>query len=134
MGKGHSAMSTNLPKMMYAEEAFATLADGAQLLAEMARESLYQLKQLPPKDIYEWYVRNTVYRFITEEFRGVYEPVEGSTEAVSILASEIEVLLDLMDRQKQFGLMMEVQNMLSTRTLHLPEGYVQTLKTNKLPA
>ena len=104
----------------------ASLVEGSDLMAQMVRDSLYNQQEMPPQPIFQWYVENTAYRYVLEEYRSIYSPDEKSDETVRALGEELGVLSTLLAKNKQFGLQAKLNHIMRTRFLHLPEGYINT--------
>lgn len=118
---------TDAPKMMFSEEAMASLVEGSDLMAQLVRDSLYHQQEVPPQPIFQWYVENTAYRYVLEEYRSIYSPDENSAETVKALGEELNVLNNLLSKNKQFGLQTKLNTIMKTRLLHLPEGYISAV-------
>lgn len=121
---------------MFSDEATTIMAEGAEILAEMIRASLMK-QEMPPPDIWVWFVKQAALRFIVHEYSSLYANELGiedlPPEEVQMLADEVASCLLLASQQKQFSVVETVNAMLRTRLLHLPEAYQQSLGKDLLP-
>lgn len=113
------------PKRFFLAEEAINGKVGESLLADMVRGSLFNDKPaLPPPDVFKWYVHFVTFEYIKWEHEWLFvNHTEEAEVAYGMLAKELEIVLSLLASQKMFGLQAEVQGMLKTRKLYLPETF-----------
>lgn len=107
--------------MMFRDEMAASFADGAQMMEEMIKESLAE-KTMPPRVIFEWFVKHATYRFVMAEFKFAHGSAEDG-DAAKDYAMEVQLLRDICANQGMFGLQTAINDILRQRILHLPPGF-----------
>lgn len=108
------------PKMMFAEETAMSMAEGADLMASMVRVSVFQNNELPPQEIFTWYVMNCVYRYIAEEYAVMYKHEGASEEVFKATAEELNGIRLVLANTKQFVLQARIDETLRIREMHMP--------------
>lgn len=113
------------PKMMYAQETLDSMAEGCEMMVDLVRGSVFTDEpEMPPAPIWAWYAKNVALRFISHEYRMIYNPDEEVEIDYHQTREELKAVLVLLAKTQQFGLQADIQKMLNTRKLHLPTGYV----------
>lgn len=127
---------TDAPKMVHSEDLANTLAQGSDILASMISTSVDD-GEMPPADLFKWYVEYVVLRFVLEEYQMLYQTEDKNLAEshmhVQVIAAAIRKLLQRIRANKQFGLEASVNDRLRQRKLHLPTGYVDQLAADDLP-
>lgn len=111
------------PKMTYMDELMQSMADGTDMMINMVRASMFEQSQLPPPEILKWYVLNTAYRLVASEYKAVYTSDVEAELDLMVTVDELEAVRAQLNRQKQFGLLADVETILRTRKLHLPPTF-----------
>lgn len=114
-------MLAEAPKNAFADELDASMAQGADLLAAMVRLSVFGQQQLPPPEMFSWYVMNLAYKLVAEEHLLVYKLEGASQEAFDATNDELKGVMLILGKQKMFGLQAQVEEVLRIRSLHLPQ-------------
>lgn len=109
------------PHMMFQDEIAESMAFGAAMMEELVRGSI-QNNEMPPREIFEWYVKTATYRFVKVEF-SVAHGETALEDDHKVFASEVAALRDFCAKQGLFGLQTAIDDILRQRTLHLPPGY-----------
>jgi len=107
--------------MMFEAEMAESMADSAQMMEEMIKNSLHD-KVMPPRPIFEWFVKYATYRFVAAEFAVAYGET-GIDEDHAQFAAEVQMLRDIAGNQQMFGVQTAIRDILRQRVLHLPPGY-----------
>lgn len=116
----------NKPHMMFQSEIAESLANGAAMMEEMVRGSLAH-KEMPPRDVFEWFVKHATYRFVATEF-AVAHGETAAEEDHKEFALEVQMLRDICANQGMFGLQTAINDILRQRTMHLPPHFTPLLK------
>lgn len=111
----------NKPHMMFQSEIAESIADGAGMMEEMIKDSLKD-KVMPPRGIFEWFVKYATYRFVAAEFAVAHGETEKSDD-LKELALEVQMLRDIAGNQGMFGVQTAINDILRQRVMHLPPGY-----------
>lgn len=107
-------MSTNL-HIPYHQELVESLTTGGDLFASMIRESVFQHKELPPPEIFAWYVRNSTYSFVAK--RALHSVGKATDEELEMHKQEVTAIQILLETTKQLGLAHEVSEILRVSEL-----------------
>jgi hypothetical protein len=122
--------AANMPVVPYEKEMLDNSALGADLLGHIVRAGLFDEKhpQMPPAEVFEWYVMDVTFRFIGEEHIYIHLLGRDPAQADGLKAAltELVMVIDIIARNKQFGLQGKVGEVLRIRRLKLPENFDHT--------
>lgn len=108
-------MTTDQVYIPYRQELYESLVNGGEMMASMIRQSIFQLGDLPPAEMLAWYVRNATYRFVGK--RALHAVGKATDEELEASASEISAIQILLNKNKQLGLLHEVEEILRVAEL-----------------
>lgn len=116
-------MSNNEPpKMLFSEEMYQSMGEGADLMASMVRNSIFDDMQMPPPEIFSWYVMNVAYRVTAERYLAIYFKEKSDPEVLKSTEMELQALQLILQKTKQLTLSAKVEDVLRISQLHYPEN------------
>lgn len=101
----------------YKEELGKALSQGAEFLTEMIRTSVFGNKELPPPEMFKWYVMKVAYQFAYE--RGRVKHGIGSEELLTQLTEELKAIQIILQDNKQFSLQAAVNDVIKISEMSL---------------
>lgn len=107
--------------MMFQQEMAQSMADGAQMMEELIKDSLRDAT-MPPRPIFEWFAKYATYRFVAAEF-AVAHGETGLADDLKALSLEVHMLREMAANQQMFGIQTTINDILRQRTMHLPPDY-----------
>lgn len=99
----------------YHHELMESLAFGGDQYASMIRQSVFDLNEMPPAEVFAWYVRNSVYRLVVK--RALHANGQASDEELEASAAEMAAIEVLLTKNKQLTLLHEVVEVLRVSEL-----------------
>ena len=111
----------NKPHMMFQQEMAQSMADGAQMMEEMVKDSLKDAT-MPPRPVFAWFAKYATYRFVAAEFAVAHGETELADD-LKALSLEVHMLREMAANQQMFGVQTAINDILRQRTMHLPPGY-----------
>lgn len=99
----------------YHQELIESMTLGGDMMASMIRQSLFEFGEMPPPDMFNWYVRNATYRLVAK--RALLKVERATLEEVEASAQEVAALEVLLTENKQLGLLHEMSEVFRVAAL-----------------